>query len=69
MNEMFENCKSLISLPDLSKWDTKKLINISEIFNGCSSLISLPNISNWNKNNLFEYKSFLNLLNPILQEH
>ena len=51
--EMFSCCKSLISLPDISKW---KFLNLESIgkddifenkgsFYGCSSLKSLPDIS------------------------
>ena len=45
---MFYNCKSLKSLPDISKWKTINYIEIEDIFEGCSSLESLPDISNWN---------------------
>ena len=50
MREMFKDCSSLISLPDISKWDTNIVINMKKMFAGCSSLISLPDISNWNLN-------------------
>ena len=52
MSSMFYNCKSLISLPVISVWDTKKVTNMKSMFNGCSSLISLPDISMWNTNNV-----------------
>ena len=32
MNEIFSNCSSLISLPDISKWDTTNVIDINKIF-------------------------------------
>ena len=41
---MFSECKLLISLPDISKWNTNNVINMDYIFNKCKSLISLPNI-------------------------
>ena len=47
MSYMFFRCSSLISLPDISKWDTKNVIDMSYMFCKCSSLISLPNISKW----------------------
>ena len=50
MNSMFNGCSSLISLPDLSKWDTKNT-KMYSMFNGYSSLISLPDLSKWNTNN------------------
>ena len=40
---MLNGCSSLISLPDISKWDLKIGI-IDSIFNGCSSLISIPEL-------------------------
>ena len=45
MYDMFSGCSSLISLPDISKWNTSHAINILEMFSGCISLISLPDIS------------------------
>ena len=47
---MFSGCESLISLPDISKWNINKGIDMFGIFDGCSSLISLPDISKWNTN-------------------
>ena len=53
---MFSECRSLISLPDISKWNTNNVINMFCMFggkrSGCSSLISLPDISKWNTNNV-----------------
>ena len=44
---MFYECKSLISLPDISKWNTSNVRDMNNLFDGCKSLISLPNISKW----------------------
>ena len=52
MSYMFYECKSLSSLPDISKWKTNNITNMSYMFGGCSSLSSLLNISNWNTNNV-----------------
>ena len=49
---MFLGCGSLISLPDIYKWNTNNVTNMSGMFDGCKSLISLPNISEWNINNV-----------------
>ena len=49
---MFDGCSSLSSLPDISKWITNNVTDMSCMFNGCSSLSSIPNISNWNTNNV-----------------
>ena len=48
---MFFNCPSLISLPDISEWDTSNVNNMSQMFFNCSSLISLPDISKWDASN------------------
>ena len=44
MSFMFYECNSLISLPDISKWNTSNVNNMSYMFSGCNSLISLPDI-------------------------
>ena len=44
---MFNNCLSLISLPEISKWKSKNSINM---FNGCLSLINNDEILNFNFN-------------------
>jgi len=64
---MFRNCNSLISLPDISEWDTHKVRHIDDMFNGCNSLSSFPNIFKWNLSNVYArenvYKECLNGLN------
>ena len=52
MNNMFSECSSLKSLPDISNWKTNKVINMSIMFCECSSLISLPDINKWNTSNV-----------------
>ena len=47
MGEIFSNCFSLSSLPDISKWNTNNVTDRS-MFSNCSSLASLPDISQWN---------------------
>ena len=68
---MFNNCKSLISLPDISNWNTSNVTDMKNMFQMCDSLVSLPDISKWdtskakNKNTMFN-KSFniLNIISP-----
>ena len=50
---MFFLCKSLKSLPDISKWNTSNMINISYLFCECISLDKLPNISKWTTTNSY----------------
>ena len=49
---MFCECSLLSSLPDISKWDTSNVTNMSGMFNACESLSSLPDISKWNTSNV-----------------
>ena len=57
MNCMFYECSSLISLPDISKWDTKNVTSMSGMFYGCSSLTSLSDISKWDTKNVTNMNS------------
>ena len=45
-------CESLKSLPDISKWNTENVNDMSYIFSQCSSLEFLPDISIWNISNV-----------------
>ena len=47
MSFMFYNCKSLISLPDISRWDTSNVIYMKYMFYSCSSLKFISDISRW----------------------
>ena len=42
---IFFRCSKLQYLPEISKWKTNNVTNISGMFDNCSSLSSLPNIS------------------------
>ena len=44
MGNMFSNCSSLTSLPDISFWNTKNVTNKGLMFDGCSKLINKPDI-------------------------
>ena len=46
---MFSKCSSLISLDNITKWNTNNIINMESMFQECVNLSSLPeDISNWN---------------------
>ena len=51
-SSLFWGCISLISLPDISKWDTSNIINMGRMFSRCSSLSYLDDISNWDTSNV-----------------
>ncbi len=53
MSGIFSWCKKLSSLPDISKWDTSNVGNMSQMFLLCESLAYIPDISNWNTNNCY----------------
>ena len=55
MTDLFNGCSSLKELPDISKWNTKNITDISRLFYNCNSLVSLPDISKWNINNIISY--------------
>ena len=66
MECMFSCCCSLISLPDISKWDTSNIRNMGGLFEGCISLISLPDISKWNTSNVTDMKFMFNYCNKLI---
>ena len=52
MSYMFSGCKSLQSLPDISKWNTNNVNNMNWMFSGCESLYLFFDISKWNINTI-----------------
>ena len=42
MSGMFDGCKTLSSLPDISKWDTSKVTNMSDMFSNCKKSLNFP---------------------------
>ena len=57
MNNLFEGCSSLYSIPDISNWNTSKVTNMSYMFNECKSLLILPDISKWDISNVKNIKN------------
>ena len=41
MKCMFYKCTSLVSLPDISKWEIENVINMDDMFNGCYNLMNI----------------------------
>ena len=52
MSSMFYGCYSLVSLPDISEWNTFKVKDMSKLFKSCSSLKYLPKELNLNTINV-----------------
>ena len=47
MRSLVSGCSSLLSLSDISKWNTSEVKDLSYMFNDCKALSSLPDISKW----------------------
>ena len=60
MSYMFDGCKSLSSVPDISKWYTNNVTNMRSMFRRCSLLSSLPDISNWSTNKVTNMSDMFN---------
>ena len=58
IDNIFQDCRSLKSLPDISNWETEPIRRMRGIFKCCKSLISLPDISKWDTRNV-EDMSFM----------
>ena len=56
MHRTFDGCRTLISLPDISKWNISNVMDMVGMFRDCYSLISLPDISKWNTSNVKNMK-------------
>ena len=57
MRNMFFECESLKSLPDISNWNTSKVTDMSWMFGGCKNLESLPDISKWDTRKVIDMSS------------
>ena len=44
---VFSECENLITIGDISQWDTANVFWMSEMFNQCKKLKSIGDISNW----------------------
>ena len=42
MRGMFDNCSSLLSLPDISKWNTSNVKYMSHMFDYCKDSLNIP---------------------------
>ena len=54
MSYMFYHCSSLLSLPDISKWDTSNVTNMNSLFFNCKSIEALSDISNRDVSNVVD---------------
>ena len=59
-SDMFFNCKSLLSLPDIANLDTSNVIKMNGMFRGCSSLKYLSDISKWDTSKVTDMNGMFN---------
>ena len=52
IKEMFYNCSSFLTSPDISKWNTSNITEIDGLFYNCHDLKSLPDLNNWDISNI-----------------
>ena len=65
MKAMLATCNSLISLPDILKWDTSKELDIEFMFYEAINILNIyPEYMN--NNHQINYLSFLHYLNSIV---
>ena len=57
LSMMFQGCRNIISVPDLSTINTDNITDISFMFSNCNSLTSLPDLSIWNTSKLTNMSS------------
>ena len=62
---MFNGCKNLVFLPDISKWNMSNVIDTSGMFFGCISLSYLPDISKWDTSNITSMTSMFALCSSL----
>ena len=58
--KFFFGCSQLLSLPDISDWNTFNVKDMSYLFSGCNLLLRLPEISKWKINNVINMSGMFN---------
>ena len=64
---MFDECSSLIKLPDISKWNVDRNCIIFSLFYKCSSLIEIPDISNWKTDEITDMNSLFGQCSSLIK--
>ena len=52
--KIFKGCDTLISLPNIFRWDTSSISDMSWAFSGCKMLSEISDISKWNTENVID---------------
>ena len=66
LSYLFDDCNDLISLPDISRWNTLNIKDMSYLFSNCISLNCLDDISKWNTKNIINMAYMFNNLKSLL---
>ena len=66
MDEMLSGRTSLISLPNISVWNTSSLQSLNEMFLGCKSLTSFPQLTAWDRSNVKDMVGIFNDFNTSI---
>ena len=66
MSCLFYGRKSLISLPNISNWNTSDVEDMSYLFFECESLRSIPDISKWNTKNVENMSKMFNKCKSLI---
>ena len=56
ISDIFANT-NIKMIPNISKWNTSNIINMSGIFKGCKFLFSIPDISKWDTSKVTNFSS------------
>ena len=67
MSDIFNGCSSLISLPDIHKWNTINVLKMNHLSCDCTSLKSINGISFWNTKNVTSMCNMFNLYDYIIK--
>ena len=65
MSSLFDNCKSLYFLPNISRWNTSNITNMNKLFFRCDSLLSISDISKWNISKVIDISDFFSCCNSL----
>ena len=68
MKGLFCDCSSLSIIPDISKWNTSNVTNMSLMFYNCKSLLSLPDLAQWDIRKVEDMKSMFNNCQKLPQQ-
>ena len=60
MKSLFCGCQSLLSIPDIWKWNTSNITDMNSLFSECTSLEYLPDISKWDTSKVKEMAYLFN---------